>query len=611
MNRKFFLKKFLLYFFLFFLPVALIGAAMSQYAYRNIYQSINDKAKNKYKQDVRYLTNTLDVFPYSGSLFNNSHVLKRVINKVIHVDSLSYVDAVCLELITAIINNKANTSEFIDSIYLYSDNNQGNFIRSGYGFSCLKNQVHTEWLDIFQNTAQSVQMWICSYPSRFYSFEKTRNVVSVFYRLNSINGAIVVNMSESALKQMLDSFASNRDEIIFVTDKENHILFENSKSSDFFKDEKNAFSFFSQDEHLADENFCEININERKYILMRSRDSTFGLCFYSITAADVLYETPRRLLQVTGVVGAVMAFISVILSYQITRGNQQRIANVIAIIEDAKSGCCTVQMPQRKLDEYDMILNNLLDVFVHNNYLHLQLKQLELEKQIAEYRALQLQINPHFLFNTLQTISIRAMNAGMTSGLSETVSNLSDILRYSLKLSQPLVTLQEEITISKKYLEIQACRYPRRFYTIWEYDESLAEQYVLRLIFQPMLENSLQHGFLPCNHPGLLKIRIEYVGGFLFVCFTDNGVGMTHEESVSLMKQLEDVSSLENRHIGLKNVYLRLKLQFGKRAKLHIYSRKNIGTSISLAIPVSSGVEVKGDVVDGVESISVNSLYSN
>ena len=454
-------------------------------------------------------------------------------------------------------------------------------------------------------------MWICSYPSRFYSFEKKRNVVSVFYRLNSINGAIVVNMSESALKQMLDSFASNRDEIIFVTDKENHILFENSKSSDFFKDEKNAFSFFSQDEHLADENFCEININERKYILMRSRDSTFGLCFYSITAADVLYETPRRLLQVTGVVGAVMAFISVILSYQITRGNQQRIANVIAIIEDAKSGCCTVQMPQRKLDEYDMILNNLLDVFVHNNYLHLQLKQLELEKQIAEYRALQLQINPHFLFNTLQTISIRAMNAGMTSGLSETVSNLSDILRYSLKLSQPLVTLQEEITISKKYLEIQACRYPRRFYTIWEYDESLAEQYVLRLIFQPMLENSLQHGFLPCNHPGLLKIRIEYVGGFLFVCFTDNGVGMTHEESVSLMKQLEDVSSLENRHIGLKNVYLRLKLQFGKRAKLHIYSRKNIGTSISLAIPVSSGVEVKGDVVDGVDSISVNSLYSN
>ena len=77
------------------------------------------------------------------------------------------------------------------------------------------------------------------------------------------------------------------------------------------------------------------------------------------------------------------------------------------------------------------------------------------------------------------------------------------------------------------------------------------------------------------------------------------------------MKQLEDVSSLENRHIGLKNVYLRLKLQFGKRAKLHIYSRKNIGTSISLAIPVSSGVEVKGDVVDGVDSISVNSLYSN
>ncbi len=611
MNRKFFLKKFLFYFFLFFLPVALIGTAMSQYAYHNIYQSINDKTKNKYRQNVRYLTTTLDVFPYSGSLFNNSYILKRVIDKVIHVDSLSYVDSVCLGLITAIINNKANTSDFIDSIYLYSDNTQGNFISSGYGLSHLENQVHTEWLDIFHNTDPSVQMWICSYPSRFYPFEKKRNVVSVFYRLNRINGAIIVNMSESALKQMLDSFASSRDEIIFVTNGENQILFGNSKSSDFFEDEKNVLSFFSQEEHFSDENFCEININKRKYILMRSSDSTFGLHFYSIIAADVLYETPRRLLQVVGAIGTIMAVISAILSYQITRGNQQRIANVIAIIEDAKNGCCTVQKPQRKLDEYDAILNNLLDVFVHNNYLHLQLNQLELEKQIAEYRALQLQINPHFLFNTLQTISIRAMNAETTRGLSETVSNLSDILRYSLELSQPLVTLQEEITISKKYLEIQACRYPRRFYTIWEYDDSLAEQRVLRLIFQPMLENSLQHGLLPCNHPGLLKIRIEYVGGFLFVCFTDNGVGMTHEESASLMKQLENVSSLENQHIGLKNVYSRIKLQFGERAKLHIYSRKNVGTSISLAIPISSGAKVKETVVDGIDSNRVTSPHSS
>lgn len=106
-------------------------------------------------------------------------------------------------------------------------------------------------------------------------------------------------------------------------------------------------------------------------------------------------------------------------------------------VNAAEKGIYNVQPDSKMLDEYDIILNNVINVFIRNSYLSLQLNQLELEKQVAEYRSLQLQINPHFLFNTLQTISIRAMQLDTAGSFIPPVQNLSDILRYSLVLSRP------------------------------------------------------------------------------------------------------------------------------------------------------------------------------
>ena len=586
MKYGYFIKKFLLYFLIIFLPIAIVGISFYQYSNSRIQQTIESNAKNKYQLNIQSLTSTLDIFPFQGSLFNNSKILTQVISKVIDADSLSYAENMYSKILTSIINNQANTHDFIDSIYLYKKNDQGNFIRSGYGLSKLADTTHTEWIDILLQTDPAVKSWISSYISRFYSFEAPHNIISVFYRLNGIDGAIIINLKESQLSRRLDSIVTNEDEMVFVTDAAGNYLFGNSASDEFFHDPKELTDYLKFKDAQSAQKFNTVSIAGEKYIVMEAIDSIFDLRFYSLTAADVLYATPRQFMRFIFIVAGMMALVSLILSYLITRSNYLRVQNVISAVNAAEKGIYNVQPDSKMLDEYGIILNNVINVFIRNSYLSLQLNQLELEKQVAEYRSLQLQINPHFLFNTLQTISIRAMQLDTAGSFIPPVQNLSDILRYSLVLSQPKVSLRDEIAISKKYLAIQAERYPRRFYIIWEYDEMLLDKCILRLILQPLLENSMQHGILPSEHPGLIKVRIEAVQASLHVCITDTGIGMTSQELNALAASVRENITSTDRHIGLKNVHMRLKLLFRDRAGMHFYSRKGQGTSISLTMPL-------------------------
>lgn len=127
MKYGYFIKKFLLYFLIIFLPIAIVGISFYQYSNSRIQQTIESNAKNKYQLNIQSLTSTLDIFPFQGSLFNNSKILTQVISKVIDADSLSYAENMYSKILTSIINNQANTHDFIDSIYLYKKNDQGNF----------------------------------------------------------------------------------------------------------------------------------------------------------------------------------------------------------------------------------------------------------------------------------------------------------------------------------------------------------------------------------------------------------------------------------------------------------------------------------------------------
>lgn len=208
----------------------------------------------------------------------------------------------------------------------------------------------------------------------------------------------------------------------------------------------------------------------------------------------------------------------------------------------------------------------------------------------AEFRTLQAQINPHFLYNTLDTIVWMA-EAKKNDQVIEIVSALSSFFRISLSKGKDWITIEEEIERTRSYLTIQKIRYRDILdYTI-EVDESVLGGTTLKLILQPLVENALYHGIKMKRGGGVIAVRAcQKDEDTILFEVEDNGIGMTAYKLDNIQAKLNDnsntVSLDDEQGIGMENVNQRIRLYYGKEYGLSIDSKCNEGTTVSLVIPM-------------------------
>ena len=226
-------------------------------------------------------------------------------------------------------------------------------------------------------------------------------------------------------------------------------------------------------------------------------------------------------------------------------------------------------------EEYNHMADNI-ETLIEKVY------KLEITQKQAEIDFLYMQINPHFLYNTLDTISWIAFAKG-NKEVSEITIALADLLRAMVQ-KERFISLEEELKTVKDYLIIQEHRFGDKISTVEEIDERAYDYRVPNFLFQPLIENAIIHGIEPKIGKGKLTIRINIEGEFLHFEIVDDGVGMTKEQIAHLYKECEVDGVKQN--IGLKNVYRRLVLSYGEQSRLHIDSEKGIGTTISFKVPI-------------------------
>ena len=208
----------------------------------------------------------------------------------------------------------------------------------------------------------------------------------------------------------------------------------------------------------------------------------------------------------------------------------------------------------------------------------------------AELRALQAQINPHFLYNTLDTI-IWMAEAKKTDQVVEIVSALSSFFRISLSKGRDWITVGEEIERTKSYLTIQRMRYRDIMDFKIEVDEQVLNNTVLKLILQPLVENALYHGIKNKRSGGTIIVRAkQHNRGEVLLEVEDNGIGFTPEKLEQLQSELDDDSGELNFEsgFGIGNVNKRIRLYYGKQYGLTVDSEYNVGTCATLIIPARS-----------------------
>jgi len=215
-----------------------------------------------------------------------------------------------------------------------------------------------------------------------------------------------------------------------------------------------------------------------------------------------------------------------------------------------------------------------------------QLKEKELEflKKEAELNALQQQINPHFLYNTLEAIYWTAQLKG-DDEISEMVTALGNFFRTSINKGLEYITIEDEIKNVQNYVYLQKIRFNDRFWVKWEIDDEIIKYKTIKLILQPIIENAIIHGIENMERGGLIIIKaFKYEDNIIFEV-EDNGVGMSDEEVEKLERYVDSQEKDTRGSIGVKNVNQRIKLYFGEKYGIKINSELNKGTKVSLTIP--------------------------
>lgn len=265
---------------------------------------------------------------------------------------------------------------------------------------------------------------------------------------------------------------------------------------------------------------------------------------------------------------------------------------IVRFMRKVESGDLGARVDEKGDDELLLLqkgFNNQMDKI---NELFEQVKREQLQKANAELRVLQAQIKPHFLFNTLESINVLAVqNEGRK--VSEMVLRLASILRISIQDKEE-IKLRLEVEHLRNYLEIQKFRFDDLFDYELDVPAEMMDCLLLKLTLQPLVENSIQHGFEGIDYKGRITVTGRLTPKQILLRVEDNGIGMTSEQLASIQyAEMEDPAegavapypSHERRGLGLRSVYDRLRFQYGAKYGLFICSQPGQGTIIQCVIP--------------------------
>lgn len=308
-----------------------------------------------------------------------------------------------------------------------------------------------------------------------------------------------------------------------------------------------------------------------------------------------MYAEVRRSRVVAGVLVIVLLGISVATVSYLSGHIASRVHRIGLGMQRLQAGEWGVQIPEGwdsgELSGLEASFNEMSRVvreLIHREYIS------EMNMKQAQLAALQNQIRPHFLFNTLESIRLRLLNAGHAEA-ARPLMLLSDLFSAVVRERSLLIPLEREIEYCESYLELYALRYPDRLSTGIDADESLYDLYVPKLILQPLLENAIRHGLEQTE--GAVEIRLVAAvrDGMLELVVIDDGPGIKAETLAEITRRIERSNVAANK-IGLANVHHRVRAMFGEPYGLSIESRNGTGTRVRVTCPPIEHDELESHV---------------
>ena len=274
----------------------------------------------------------------------------------------------------------------------------------------------------------------------------------------------------------------------------------------------------------------------------------------------------------------------IILSYYIPRSITMPITRISRVTNQVAKGNLSVRAAAESGAEARMLSDSLNAMIDKINELLDQVTTEQIRLRKAEFELLQAQINPHFLYNTLDTI-VWLAEAGDQKRVVSMVGNLSDFFRTSLNQGKDIISIREELAHVRSYLEIQQVRYQDILRYEITVPEDLYEYKIPKITIQPLVENALYHGIKNKRGQGTITITGERSENGFVLYVRDNGIGMTQERLNEVRAGIQKLSYTGKEIYGLYNVNERIRLNFGETYGISIESTYGEGTCVSISLP--------------------------
>lgn len=354
----------------------------------------------------------------------------------------------------------------------------------------------------------------------------------------------------------------------------------------------------------------EIPGYDQRMLMVRATSKTSGWTLTMIQPEKDVFQQTKQLQLWIYMIIAVSLFIAIWISWFVYSGITKPINQVVQAMRQIRIGKMDTQISHQRTDEFGYVMDSFNHMAMEQRHLIEDVYEKQIMLIKTEMKLLQSQINPHFLYNTLDSIYSEAI-LNQADDIGEMVMNLSKFFRFSLGKGKEVYTVSETFEHIRYYLNVQQRRFD--FNISFHLDERVKHMKILKLLLQPVVENAVLHGLEKKSGHKELTISAKARDPYLIVEVKDNGIGMPENRLAYIGQELAKISAkgsdllmpegqTPTELFGLRNVKGRLKLHYGDSAELDIRSGSGEGTSVMLLIPLDSSIVTDHGREEGSET---------
>ncbi len=409
--------------------------------------------------------------------------------------------------------------------------------------------------------------------------------VKSFYEGEYI-GAVVIRTNERFFADIYRSIDIGKGAALFVSDSKGVVVSTRTKEIPFQRKYKatTLISRLKKSEKRG-RNVFNMEIGDKQYLVAFAPIENAGWYVISTIPHSYLNSESKKIRNRIIMLGVGSFLLAVLLSVIFTKSISKPLNQLIGMMNEVKRGNLGVRLSDENPDELGEVTRNFNAMAAEIENLLTDIKNKETQKRNAELKALQAQINPHFLSNVLNTAKLLA-NAQKAENLESLLTSLIQLLNVSMGKEDDLIAVRKEIQYLKNYLNIQEFRYYHKFQVSFEIEAELLDYKLPKFLLQPILENSIIHGIGQKKGQGIVEVKGFIYEGKMVFTITDDGVGMTRERIDEILRG-DGVSLNRFCGIGIKNVQERIKINYGDGYGLRIDSYPNHFTTVEMTLPIN------------------------